>query len=194
MIWLKRLERRVFVYIGHVLALLASGRRPPTFVAHPRHQPLFTEWSVEDYGLLIEEGRRQIDRQEHYLDRLQSRGQFLFTATLGVLAVAASALPRIEAGGGWQLITWWSGMVIAACGLLGTAAVMLTRADLGGIDTTKLSRMESPVGERLAKGYVRVVGIGEDTVATRLTVLRDSLLLLVLGALLLLVAWIGALG
>jgi hypothetical protein len=74
-------------------------------------------------------------------------------------------------------------------GLAGAAAVLTARSDFGRTDTAQTAETAPPLLRELALAYATSTGTGEETVRTRLTVLRDSVLLLVLGALVYAGAW-----
>jgi hypothetical protein len=72
-------------------------------------------------------------------------------------------------------------VVLLVLGVGGAAAVMAVRADFRMIDTAVLSSYRPPVQPTLARDYSRMLGAGEDTVATRLTIFRQSVVYVILG-------------
>ncbi len=58
---------------------------------------------------------------------------------------------------------------------------MTVRADFRTIDTAVLSSYVPPVQPELARDYSRMLHVGEDTVATRLTIFRQAALYVILG-------------
>jgi hypothetical protein len=76
--------------------------------------------------------------------------------------------------------------------LLGAVAVVVANKEVGIIDTARLSRQHNPILPELAAAYARVVRKGENTIATQITVYRDAVLLVLVGATLSGMAWFVA--
>jgi hypothetical protein len=134
---------------------------------------------------MIDEGRRQLDRQISALEDLRARAQFLFTVALALVAAIGSLAGAIdEKNECWATGVWLFSIALAAYGGLGTAALLAVRADFSTIDTAKLSATVPPVRRSLADSYARMLGIGENTIAARITLFRQAVVYLVLGALL----------
>jgi hypothetical protein len=184
------------VYLLHVAALFRPSTAVPAFDVHPGQPGDLSGWSDDDHQLLITEGRRQLDRQIADLERIRSRCQFLFTTALGLLVVVFGTV-RTFAGSGSHhvlpaLLLWCGAVVCIVVGLLGTAALITTRKDLQIVDAAVLSRTEPPVLAQLALAYTDAVRTGENSVATALTVQRDAVLLMTVGAFIYATAWLLA--
>jgi hypothetical protein len=52
------------------------------FDVHRAEPGDMSKWEDDDLNLLIDEGRRQLDRQGSDLEQIRGRAQFLFTTTL----------------------------------------------------------------------------------------------------------------
>ncbi|HWI05014.1 MAG TPA: hypothetical protein VNT52_14480, partial [Acidimicrobiales bacterium] len=70
------------------------------------------------------------------------------------------------------------------------AATLSVRSDFGSIQPTLLSQLQPPLRKQLAKAYAGQVMIGETTLGTRITVIRDSISLLAFGGTLQLALWL----
>jgi hypothetical protein len=68
-------------------------------------------------------------------------------------------------------VLWLMAMIVLIYGVAGAAAIMTVRADCEMIDTAVLSRREPPILRSLAACYSGMLATGENTVATRVTVL-----------------------
>ncbi|MFI6713286.1 hypothetical protein ACIBF7_43130 [Nonomuraea sp. NPDC050478] len=179
------------VYLQYVLGLW-PGRRVPVYDVHRLEPGDMTGWQESDLTTVIDEGRRQLDRQHSDLEHIRGRAQFLFTTALGLLVVIFASVPSIVASLSlWAFLIWFVGALGTALGLLGAAAVTVARKDIGWIDTTRLSRQQSPIHRELAAAYARAVRTGENTMATHITVLRDAVFLVVVGAVAHAVAWLS---
>ena len=173
------------VYLRHAVAVLFPGIELPTFGSPATHRRNRNAYQTEDdLKLVLEEGRRQLDRQFSDLKDIRSRAGKLLTvglAEVGVLAASAQlAFPR----GALLLTTWALSMLLALLSVGGAASLIVSRAPFGGIETSKLARVRTPVLGRLADSYARSVGEGEETIRTWTTVLRDAVLLAVVAAIL----------
>lgn len=182
------LEVRIF--FDHAVVLWLPGLKLTSVAAHPGGGSQPHGWTDDDLRLLIDEGRRQLDRQRADLEHIRSRAQFLFTTALALLVVLAAALKIVRAEDSWPLsIAWAAGMLFVGAGLLAAGGIVTGRADLGIIDAAALSTAATPVDAALASAYANIVSVGEDTVATRLTVLRDAVLAILLGSVVEAVIW-----
>jgi hypothetical protein len=178
------------VYLAHVAALLWPGVRVPAFPVHQISAAPINGWSGEDAKLLIDEGRRQLDGQTADLDRIRSRAQFLFTTSLAFLLVVLGTARVPGLDGLPTFLAWLTAVVLTLLGLLGSASVLVSRSDLGGVDAASLTHSDPPVLAALAGSYGEVVRVGADTVATRLTVYRDAVWCVTVGALAYVGAWL----
>lgn len=177
---LRRFGHGQWVYFAHVFGLLLPGESLPQHQAHRiGARPLYN-WGEDDLFLMIDEGRRQLDRQLSDLAGIRGRAQWLFTVGAAITAVLAGALLS-EASYGWVLVLWILGLALLVIGVGGAAAVMTVRADFGMIDTAVLSSYRPPVRYALARDYSRMLRVGEDTIATRLTIFRQAVLYVILG-------------
>ena len=161
------------IYLVHVLSLLAPGKKVPSFSADPLKPEDVSAWEPEELKLLIEEGRRQADRQQADFHNLRGRAQWLFTvgvAALGALGVGlARATPDTPVA-----IAWVLGLLGLVYGVGGAAAILVARADFKSIHAALVSALSKPVDRSLAQVYARMMADGENTIATRLTVFRQA--------------------
>ncbi|MFF7602960.1 hypothetical protein [Streptomyces mirabilis] len=165
------------------MALLHPGHTMPTFAEPEPHTRNVPPLSDEELGLLIEEGRRQIDRQMADLDRIRNRAGALATVALALIAAAMGKLADVL-DQNWVLIALWAAScAIAVFSVAGAASVLSARAVLGRTDTRLAAQGTRPMRASLAEAYVGTVSTGEETVRTYLTVFRDAVTLAVAAAL-----------
>src|ERR1700694_3672378 len=171
------------VYFQHLLGLVQPGRRVLVPAAHQVQPSSLDTWSDDDLKLMIDEGRRQLDRQFSDLEHIRSRAQWLFTIGVAVLAAMVSSLssyrPTII---GW--ILWLLAVTLVLCGTAGAAAIMVIRADFSTIDTATLSQRQPPIQKGLASDYSTMLKTGEDSVAARISVFHEAVLYLISGGIL----------
>jgi hypothetical protein len=175
------------IYLLHALGLLAPGRELPLVAADRLASADVSGWSAPELALLIEEGRRQSDRQQADLRDVRARAQWLFTVAVAALAALGAGLASARPGGALAAL-WIIGLAALVYGVGGAAAIMVARADFNAIHTAVLSAADQPVDRSLAKAYARMMALGENTVATRLTVLRQAVVWCLCGGYLGLVA------
>jgi hypothetical protein len=182
-------KTELILYSYHVLAVFRPGVRVPVHEAHPTPPADTSGWSETGQRLLLEEGRRQLDRQQSDLKDIRGRAQALLTTTLAFGAVVTATLDPIAAAGLLAFVIWVLAATATLLCLLGTAAIVTARAEFAGVDTALLTHSEGDVLAALAAGHADAVRVGENTIATRLTVLRDAVLMLLLAAALMAAAW-----
>lgn len=177
------------VYLWHCAAVFLPGVDVPVFAPPAVFDGDLRAMSNDDLKLIVEEGRRQLDRQQGDLERIRSRGATLVTVGLAEIALLSSGARRAFSAGGWETAAWASAAVLVVLGLAGAAAVLTAKSVFGRTDTAMAAGLAPPVLRPLACAYAEQVGYGEETVRTRLTVLRDAVLLLVVGALVYAALW-----
>jgi hypothetical protein len=81
------------VYLLYVLALLRPGVEAPTFGAPSEFTGDIDRLDDDDLEIVIDEGRRQLDRQLADLERNRSRAATLLTVGLAEIAVLSAGAP-----------------------------------------------------------------------------------------------------
>jgi hypothetical protein len=184
---LEEFRHNQWVYLVYALSLLTPGRKLPVFGADQLEATDVSGWTAEELKLLIEEGRRQSDRQQVDLTNIRGRAQWLFTVAVAALAALGAGLASGHPGT-VETVLWLGGLVLLIYGVAGAASVMVSRADFSAIHTAVLSAQKQPIDRALAQAYARMMAGGENTVATRLTVFRQSVVFCLVGGYLGLIA------
>lgn len=178
------------LYLHYALAVLRPGVRVPTFGKPEQFTGSLAAFTAEeDLTILIEEGRRALDRQETDLERIRSRATTLLTIGLAEIAVLSALAARTFQHGPLVTTLWCSSGVTVILGIGGTASVLTSQARMGWVDPRQIASGTPALAPATAYEYLQSLGEGEETVRTRLTVLRDAVLLETLTALLLAVTW-----
>lgn len=177
------------VYGWYVLALLRPGVEVPTFGEPGAFTADVERFTPDDLKIIVEEGRRQIDRQLADLEKNRARAATLLTIGLAELAVLAASANRVFPLGVPARVVWAISALLVVLTIGGAASLLTSRADFGRLETRQLAVGPMPVLREAAFGYADAVGLGEETVRTRITVLRDGVLLAVMAALLYAVIW-----
>lgn len=181
------------LYLIYCAALLHPGRTLPTF-GHPQpYTGNLDSHSDEELGLLVEEGRRQFDRQMADLDRIRNRAGALATVSLALAAAVVTRSSAVLERHAVLVVLWVAAAALAALSVAGAASVLSAQAVFGRTDTRMSAEGPRPTHKHLAEAYVEQVSIGEETVRTFLTVFRDAVTLAVLSALAFLLVLAGTL-
>lgn len=187
----KILGDELYLFLAYVFIVFRPGAEPPS---HPHAStapptPVPARWRPEEYQLYIDEARLDMQGQQADKRDIRARAQILLTTAIIVGgAIAASFSDKRH---------------VCLCGALlyGAAALSTTVAGLaaGGIISAK-SQIGAPnllalplIGSgdlfrRVANEYAYTRTVGQETVAVLVTVLRDCVLALIIGALLLAIA------
>lgn len=181
--------REARVYWRYVLALFRPGVEVPVFGEPAPFADDVERPSVEDLKVVIDEGRRQLDRQVADLESNRSRAGTLLTIGVAEMAVLSASAHRVFAHPAPLWVVWAFSVILAVLAVAGAASLVTSRAEFGRTDTRTVASFPLPVLRQLALGYAQSVGAGEETVRTRITVLRDGVLLAVVSAVLYAVIW-----
>lgn len=180
------LGTEVRVFFRYVFALTRPGARVPVFGKAEPSERSVTSKDDDEQALLLEEARAQRAGQNDAMQNNQTRAATLLTVTVAELIylvkVASNILDRSQ---GPVIALWGVALVFAFLGLAGTAAVLTTSAEYGGVDLIQVIDSDKPVLEELTTRYVRSLDSGARTNAARLTVLRDAVWLAAVAGLLL---------
>ena len=143
--------------------------------------------------LIIEIARRQLDALSEQLEQIRQRAQFLFSTLLLLIGAAAALLPTIATKGGIGPFIIWAvsfGVLIAA--VLGTSGIVVNSKVMGAVDSGWITRQDRPWLTASAQDHLDAVEPSWRTVATHVTLLRDSALLTILGVIGIAAAWCWA--
>ncbi|MER7282051.1 hypothetical protein ABT369_47240 [Dactylosporangium sp. NPDC000244] len=143
----------------------------------------------DDLKIVVEEGRRQLDRQLADLERTRTRAGTLLTLSLAEIAVLSAGARRVFDHGVVLTCVWATSALLAVLAAGGAISLLTSQAVFQRIDTSYLVLGRRPVLREAALGYAESVGVGEQTIRARITVLRDGVLLAALAAMLYAVVW-----
>lgn len=186
------------IYARHVVAVFVPGRRVRTHDVVPDDLARvgdFKGWSEDDMRLLVEECRRTLDQQQAQFDRVRTTAQVILPLAIALLVVFGSELAGVIRGqssilrNGF-LLAWGVGTVLVTLAGLGAAATLSVRSEFGTVFPPILSQLPSPILPTVAKAYAGQIAVGEATLGTRITVIRDAVTLLVVGGVIHLVIWL----
>lgn len=182
-----------WAYLSLVLAVVVPGLKPyvfsddPPTADAPTEGEVVREWTEEERQLLIDEGRRQHDRQDRRLADLRSRAQLSFTTALAVIAaLVGKATPFDLRVPHVADLVLTAGLAAAVYSALGAVGLLVAPATMGTVDAADLSLKRathaSSIKKQLADEYAANVRPGEATIRTRLTVFFEVAIWLLLAA------------
>jgi hypothetical protein len=180
-------------YLCNILGLW-PGRQVPVFVVHNVPIGDLSNWTDAELTLVLEEGRRQLDRLFDEVEKVRVRSQFLFTSTVALLVVVLAGRHTMSAAkNDISLALWALAIAVVGLGMLGTASIIASRKDLRAIDTAMFTTTEErPLLRELVTAHARSVKDSTNTVYTQITMFRDAVLVVMIGAIIYGIAWIVA--
>lgn len=178
-------------YVQYVSLLFRPGATAPVFSSAQIEPGEMTGWSDDELQIMVDEGRRELDALETQLTEIRGRAQAVLTIAIALVGVLAGIAGTAHHHCGWFAL-WIVGVVGIVLSALGSAAIITVKADMSIVHTAVLSTYDTPVLKRLAGDYAGMTRQGQNTVATRLTLLWLAVLTLLIGGALGFCSWIGA--
>ena len=144
-------------------------------------------WTDDDYGLVIEEGRRQIENLFLRIHHVIQRASILMPVGIGISIVFLNRLNTTISSvepdfrhDFWILV---AGLVFTIWGTAIMGALVGASNPIEITDTRLLTHQQSSLREFLARDYAKMVEEGENTYTARLRHLQAGLSWIVLGSL-----------
>jgi hypothetical protein len=184
----RQVRLQVTMYLRYVGLLLLPGWPAPTYNADQIKPGDLEGWSADDLKLLITEGQRQYDRTVAQLAEIRGRAQNLLAIGIALIGILAGTRPHASCRFGWYV--WMASVLLTGLSVLGAAAILAVRADMDTIHAAVLSQRSPGVLRSLAEDYAGIQASGMSTSATRLTLLWDAVLLILVGGTLGLIAFL----
>jgi hypothetical protein len=168
--------------VGYALVVFRPGALPPQ---HPELPPPATappdDWRPEERQLYIAEARRDMDQQQADKRDVRARAQQVFTTTLVLGAAIGASYSRTRHGSAGTAVYLLAGGLTALAGFA-AAGVITAKSLIGAPSLDNLIRTPaSELEERLVNEYAATRYVGAATVAVLVTVMRDSVLVLILA-------------
>lgn len=178
------------VYLSYLAALLRPGHPPIQLNADQTVQGTTDHWSADELKLLVEEGRRQHDALITEIASTRSRAQYAFTLAVALVAALVAQLNAAQENevDGEQLL--YAVLILTMVGLLGCLSLMVVQVGISSVHAGVLSGWDPPVLQKLASDYSESVIYTGKTSKTMLTVYRESVLYVSLGAALNALYWL----
>lgn len=170
------------LFLGYAMVVFRPGSLPPQ---HPQAAPATVElpddWDSAACQLYIAEARRDLDQQQADKRDVRSRAQQVFTTTLVLgAAIGASYTSRHPHSG--ALVAYIVAAILTALAGLAAAGIITAKSPIGAPNLTNLTLMsKDAIERRLTVEYASTRHVGAATIAVLVTVLRDSVLALVVA-------------
>lgn len=187
------LGQEAHLFLAYAFITFRPGAAPPSHPQHPTEAPKLAPatWTAAEYQLYIDEARLDVANQQAEKRDIRARAQVMLTTTI-VLggAIVASYGSKTDVCGSGKVIYALAALCTALAGLA-AGGIISARSDVGTVSVAALPHYgPGELHRAVSHGYAATRSTGAETVATLVTVLRDCVLALVLGAGLLAVAHI----
>jgi hypothetical protein len=172
------------MFLGYALIVFLPGATPPQHPQPaPEPKPVPANWQREEYQAYIDEARLDMERQQTDKRDIRARAQVVLTTALVVGgAIAASYADKTDLGtcGKWAYLL---SAIFTTLAALAAGGIVTAKSAIGGPNLRALLYTETGgVHRRIADEYAATRHDGAATVAVLVTVLRDCVLALLLGA------------
>lgn len=175
-----RWKQGAHIYMDHIACLIVPSRLPDQFdLNQPAPAPL-SNMTDDDLKVVIEEGRRQIDKQASDLHYIRTRAQWLLTIMIAASAALTNAT-LANSPNTLVMALWGVGILLLTLAVLGTTSLIVVAARRGGINTALMGNLSTNVLSGLATSYTSQTTVGETTLATMLSVLHRAVFLALVG-------------
>jgi hypothetical protein len=185
----------MILFLGYAVIVFRPGAQPPR---HPQNPPAAARvpgsWSGAQYQLYIAEARRDTDQQQADKRDIRTRAQVVLTTTfvLGTAIAASYTAQEQHPGLGGKIVFVLAGLLTALAGLA-AGGIITARSAIGAPNLQNLlATSGEKLERRLAEEYAATRFVGAATVAVLVTVLRDSVLVLILAFVTFVCAYIWA--
>lgn len=171
------------LYLSQIKGLWA-GRTVPVSDIHRQPHADVSGRSEPELELLIAVAQRQLDALSSQLEQIRQRAQFLFSIVILLIGAAAAALPSIANDPNiGAFLLWATSLLVLILAVLGSAGIVVNKKVMGTVDSAWITHQQRPWLLASAQDHLDSVGPSWSTVATQVTLLRDTALLTILGTL-----------
>lgn len=179
------------MFLAYAFMPFRPGATPPRLPAQvtTEPKPVPTAWTADEYKLFIEEARIDVANQQADKRDIRARAQIILTTAIvlgGTLVTSYKGKNELCAGG--NLLYGVAGLALCLA-VLAAGGIVSARSDIGTVNVTALTHYDTgELQHTVAEGYASTRQTGAETISALVTVLRDCVLALVLGAAILAVA------
>ena len=173
------------MFLAYAFITLRPGAPPPRLPAQGATgaKPVPTDWTADEYKLFIEEARIDVANQQADKRDIRARAQILLTTAIllgGALVTSYTSRNDLCLGG--KMLYGVAGLAICLA-VLASGGIISARSDIGTVSVAALTHYDSgELQHTVAEGYASTRLTGAETISVLVTVLRDCVLALVLGA------------
>lgn len=180
------------LYLKQIPGLWAGRTVPVSDIDRDKPADI-SDATDSELQLLIDLSQRQLDALNAQLEQIRQRAQFLFSTLMLVIGVATAVLPTVVTNGGaGAFLAWAASLLVLILAVLGTTGIVVNRKTMGVVDSGWVTRQSRPWLLASARDHLDSVQPSWETVATQVTLLRDSALLTIAAVIGIVVAWTWA--
>lgn len=190
----KFLGAEVHLFLAYSFIVFRPGATPPQLPieATTQPRPVPTGWTADEHRLFIEEARADVVTQQADKRDIRTRAQIILTTAIvlgGTLVNSYSGKNDACIGG---KILYGIAAAALCFAVLGAGGIISARSDIGTVSVPALTHYNTgELQHVVAEGYATTRQTGAQTISGLVTVLRDCVLTLVVGAALLAVAHVS---
>ncbi|GAA3525071.1 hypothetical protein GCM10022234_22500 [Aeromicrobium panaciterrae] len=179
------------LFLAYAFITFRPGATPPLLPAGntPQPKPVPADWTDDERSIFIEESRLDVAAQQADKRDIRARAQITLTTAIVLGGTWVNSLSaRNDLCGRGMVLYGLAGLALASS-VLASGGIISARSPIGTVSVIALTHYEKgEIHQKVAEGYATTRLVGARTIATLVTVLRDCVLALVLGAILLAVA------
>lgn len=183
------------MFLAYVFIVFRPGANPPRHPQADDTPPAFPpgSWTHAEFDLYIAEARLDVANQQAEKRDIRARAQIILTTAIVVGGTIAASYDHNHDLCLRETLLYMASAVFTTLAGLGAAGIISGKSFIGTVRVPVLPQF--PTGElhhAVATGYATQRRTGAETVATLVTVLRICVLTLVLGAVLLAIAYVAS--
>lgn len=176
------------LFIAYAFIIFRPGAAPPLppIGGAPQSEPVPADWSDDERAVFIEECRLDAASQQADKRDIRARAQIVLTSAIVLGGTWVNSLSdKTDLCACGKALYGFAGVAIAAA-VLASGGIISAQSQIGTVSIAAITHYKKGEVHRvIADGYASTRLIGARTVAALVTVLRDCVLALVVGALLL---------
>jgi hypothetical protein len=174
-----------FLFMAYALIVFRPGATPPFFpmgnATQPR--PIPDNWTDAEMIAFIEEGRIDAAAQQADKRDIRARAQIILTTAIVLGGTWVKSFSSSEDLCACETVLYVVAGLFIGLTMLAAGGIITARSDVGAVSVSALTHYETgEVLHTVATGYAVTRLVGSQTIAALVTVLRDCVVTLIVGA------------
>ena len=185
------LGTELHLFLAYALIIFRPGATPPVvpLAGAPLAKPVPEDWSAQELTAFIEEARLDVAAQQADKRDIRARAQVTLTTAIVIGGAGVTSMSGKSELCACGLLLYLLAALAVVAALLASGGIISAKSEIGTVSVSALTHYAADELHRtIADGYASTRLVGAQTIASLVTVLRDSVLALVLGSALLAIA------